>query len=281
MSSELSNVGESMYFVGSLVSPEAITASLQALLPTRHHAIPRHRFTVMDTFDVRVRRAGAHLTGNGVNGNSTLAWEANGCSRLKIRLKQPVSFAWDLPSGPLRQVLKPVIGVRRLLPQAEVETSGSRLDVLDDSGKTIARLRIESGRARLPTPRAAWQHLPTLITLTGLRGYDDCRERLARVVESRPGVRSCEEDLHGMALLRIGARGSQDDSAQGVDLSPTVRADVGARQIHQALLRVLVANEPGLRANLDTEFLHDFRVAVRRTRSLLRQIKHVFRAETV
>ena len=36
-----------------------------------------------------------------------------------------------------------------------------------------------------------------------------------------------------------------------------------------------MANEPGVRANLDTEFLHDFRVAIRRTRSLLRQIRHV------
>ena len=66
-----------------------------------------------------------------------------------------------------------------------------------------------------------------------------------------------------------------------MDLAPTVRADVGARQIHLALLGILVANEPGLRANLDTEFLHDFRVAVRRTRSLLGQIKHVFPPDVV
>jgi CHAD domain-containing protein len=67
----------------------------------------------------------------------------------------------------------------------------------------------------------------------------------------------------------------------GTDLPPGVLADVGARQIHQALLRILVANEPGLRGNLDTEFLHDFRVAVRRTRSLLGQIKRVFPPEAV
>jgi CHAD domain-containing protein len=36
-----------------------------------------------------------------------------------------------------------------------------------------------------------------------------------------------------------------------------------------------VANEKGVRDRLDTEFLHDFRVAVRRTRSLLGQIRGV------
>jgi CHAD domain-containing protein len=51
---------------------------------------------------------------------------------------------------------------------------------------------------------------------------------------------------------------------------------MGARQIHRALLGAIVAGEPGLRASLDTEFLHDFRVAIRRTRSLLRQVRYVW-----
>ena len=59
-------------------------------------------------------------------------------------------------------------------------------------------------------------------------------------------------------------------------LAPAVRAETAPGEIHLALLGILLANEPGLRANLDTEFLHDFRVAVRRTRALLGQIKQVF-----
>jgi CHAD domain-containing protein len=43
----------------------------------------------------------------------------------------------------------------------------------------------------------------------------------------------------------------------------------------------MVANEPGMRADLDTEFLHDYRVSLRRTRSLLGQIKNVFPADAV
>jgi CHAD domain-containing protein len=66
-----------------------------------------------------------------------------------------------------------------------------------------------------------------------------------------------------------------------VELASTVRADVGARQIHLALLGILAANESGLRSNLDTEFLHDFRTAIRRTRSLLGQIRQVFLPDVV
>ena len=40
-------------------------------------------------------------------------------------------------------------------------------------------------------------------------------------------------------------------------------------------LQVMAANEPGVRDDLDSEFLHDFRVAVRRVRSLLTAAKDV------
>ena len=77
-------------------------------------------------------------------------------------------------------------------------------------------------------------------------------------------------------MLRRSARRSPAIFAAPPRPGPDGPRGVGARQIHLALLGILVANEPGLRANLDTEFLHDFRVAVRRTRSLLGQIRHVF-----
>jgi CHAD domain-containing protein len=264
------------------VSGEAIARSLQALLPTRHHPIAKRRFTVLDTFDGRVRRTGAYLTRDGGNGISTVAWRSHGGGiQLAMRLKEPASFAWDFPDGPLQQRLASVIGPRRLLPQADAEEHGSLLEILDNRGKTVARLRIASGQARQPISTAAWQSLPTLITLTGLRGYDDAYKQLVPVIESRPGLERCPEGLLGVMLGRIGVSMRDDVSLPQLDLAPTVRADIGARQIHLALLDILEANEPGLRANLDTEFLHDFRVAVRRTRSLLGQIRRVFPQDVV
>jgi CHAD domain-containing protein len=273
---------ESVYVVPGELSAEAVTSSLQALLSVRHHRIAQNRFTVLDTFDGRIRRAAACLTSSEALGTTTVAWRTRGGgSCLATRLNQPVSFAWDFPDGPLKQVLAQVIGPRRLLAQADAEECGSLLEILDDRGKTVARLRIASGQVRLPMPHSVWRPLPTMITLIGLRGYEDAYARLAPVIESRPGITSCPDGLLGMMLRQVGAPVRGDLSSLRVDLAPTVRADVGARQIHAALLGILLANEPGLRANLDTEFLHDFRVAVRRTRSLLGQIKRVFRPEIV
>jgi CHAD domain-containing protein len=275
-----STATQSAYVVRGAVSPEAITTSLHALLPARQRPIARHRFTLLDTFDGRVRRAGTRLIRVGVEG-AAAPCELRCGNHLAVRLRQPVNFAWDLPDGPLQQALAPVIGVRRLIEQADAEQYGSLLEVLDGRGKTVARLRIESGRARLPTSASGWQPLPTMITLTGMRGYEDAYRQLVPVIESRPGLESCPDGLDGIVLREIGALEPRDVSSPGIELTRTARAGAGARQIHLALLGIINANEPGLRASLDTEFLHDFRVAIRRTRSLLGQLKQVFPAEAL
>lgn len=63
-------------------------------------------------------------------------------------------------------------------------------------------------------------------------------------------------------------------------LDPQERADTALRQVLKWLLAALRHNEPGLKAATDPECLHDYRVAVRRTRALLGQLKEVFPAAT-
>jgi CHAD domain-containing protein len=273
---------ESAYVVPDDLTTEAITRNLQTLLPARRHSFAAHRFTVLDTFDGRVRRAGACLTRDGEDPDSTVKWQTlAGSDRLAARVTRPVSFAWDLPEGPLKKEVAPVVGPRRLLAQAEAEEQGSVLEMVDDRGKAVARLRIASGQARLPTAHGDWRPWPAMLTLTGLRGYDDEYERLVPVIASRPGIQQCPEGPVAAILRQVGASEPRDLSSPRLALDPQVRADVGARQIHLALLEILAANETGVRGNIDSEFLHDFRVAIRRARSLLGQIRGVFPPDTV
>lgn len=64
-----------------------------------------------------------------------------------------------------------------------------------------------------------------------------------------------------------------------IPLTPDMRSEEAARIILRCLLQVIRINEPHLAQDRDTEFLHDFRVAIRRTRSALRQMKNVFPVE--
>ncbi len=57
---------------------------------------------------------------------------------------------------------------------------------------------------------------------------------------------------------------------------PARRGDEATKAILQRLLDELLANEAGVLQNVDPECLHDFRIAVRRTRSALGQIEGIF-----
>ena len=63
-----------------------------------------------------------------------------------------------------------------------------------------------------------------------------------------------------------------------MQLEPMMPALVAVQKILQQQFEVIQANEAGTLAAIEKECLHDFRVAVRRTRSLLGQMKKVFPA---
>jgi CHAD domain-containing protein len=273
---------ESAYVVPGELSTEAITAALLTLSPARRRSIAKQRFTVLDTVDGRVRQAGACLTRSDVDNASTVKWQTlAGTDRFAIRTTRPVGFAWDLPEGRLKQAVAPIVGPRRLLAQAEAEEQGALLEMLDDRGTAVVRLRIASGQARLPAAHGDWRPWPAMLTLTGVSGYEDEYERLVPLIASRPGIQRCLDGPVAAILRQVGASEPRDLSAPRLSLDPEVRADVGTRQIHRALLEILTANEPGVRGNIDSEFLHDFRVAIRRTRSLIGQVRDVFPADVV
>jgi len=73
----------------------------------------------------------------------------------------------------------------------------------------------------------------------------------------------------------MGKRESRANHDPLPPLSPTLRSDAAVRQILLALLDTMQRNEAGSVANSDSEFLHDFRIAVRRSRVLLGQAKRI------
>jgi CHAD domain-containing protein len=84
-----------------------------------------------------------------------------------------------------------------------------------------------------------------------------------------------KNNLLRLALAETGRTPGDYSSKLNLRLDPEMRADQAAREILLRLLNIMQINEPGVCEGTDTEFLHDFRVAIRRTRSALSQIKAV------
>lgn len=203
----------------------------------------------------------------------------DGTSRGRCRLEAvdgPLRLS-SLQAPELGGRLRKLVGERALLAVIRVSLQAWSIDVLDELQKTVVRVELQGVKART-SPRGPSAELGTLIHLQGLRGYEPELFRLGERLLEVPGVVLAGEPLADQALRACGGNPEGLSSRVEVALSPDLRADAAAAAVSRRLLEVIEDNLPGAVEDLDPEFLHDLRVAVRRTRSVQRELKRVFPA---
>lgn len=256
----------------------AVLARLQTVFPARRRGPRSEKSLYLDTFDRRIQQAGETLQSTVRGEEFELLWQGNGAS-LRSRCRELPAFARELPEGPLHDGLGERIEARRLLPLVEIERQVSELELLDGESKTIARVRAIERCARRPGSDAPGRRLGPLFVAQPVRGYAQPFRRLAALLEEQPELLpheegELEEALEALGLPRLVQR-------VAVEVSPTMAAGEALRAVLRAELETMLAQEDGLRRDLDLEFLHDWRVAVRRTRCGLRQMRRVLPAAAV
>lgn len=237
------------------------------------------RRTFYDSFDWRLFTSNKVLEAD-VNGRDapTLIWRSLHDDTPPVRIPVPrvVHFARDLPAGEFRNRLTHILEMRELIPQARIRSRIHTLRLLNKDDKTVARLVVEENS--LPQQRGTRSRkLDRRARVIPVKGYPKPCKEVAKLLEEM-GLAVARDDLLQAALSLLGKKPGDYTSKLNLQLEPAMRADQAARIILHRLLDTLVANEAGVRTGRDTEFLHDFRVSVRRTRSALTQIKGVLPA---
>jgi len=233
--------------------------------------------TLYDTFDWAVHGDGGLLEYDCGAQGCLLRWSRPGdaAAALIQTVPGPPGFAADLPDGPVRERILSVTGIRRLLPIVRVRRQGHLLRVLDDEDKTVVRLLLEAELLEDPATGTS-ASLGTFLRVFPVRGYDREHERCLGQLASLPELAQATDPGYLDALAAIGRRPGDYSSKLDYRLDPDERADAVTKTIMLGLLDTLERNIDGAGRNLDSEFLHDLRVAVRRTRSALSQIRGVF-----
>lgn len=297
------------------------SADIAAALCTRRHARAAAVLTVQrryyDTFDWALYRAGVGLEWRLEQEQGLLVLHplsaAPAAPPMGALLLQPGAGAPGLldsiPEGALRERLAPLLGVRRLLPMAALASRVERLRLSNQDDETVAWVAIETHRLIAPEAKpgdaepeptlvaspvaspvgspaadsaAAARHPPRArLQIWAVGGHAAERDALARLIEEELGLNRAEQPLLLDALAAAGCEPGGYLTKPNHRLRPDQPTDQAVRAILQRLLRTLEANVAGARANLDPEFLHDLRVATRRTRSALTQLRGVFPAAVV
>ena len=233
--------------------------------------------TFLDTPDGRLDAAGIVLELRHPldgSGSASLVWTEAGrtVATHALSLPEPPRFAQDLPPWPAAGRLAELMEMRALVPGPTVTSRLTTLAALDREEKTTARVVVDVSTLRNGT------ELPVVLELHELRGYGREADRLEKRLH---GALTLEPFTGSVAAAARTAAGAPPflQSKLRLSLHPTAPAAEAWRTVLRALTDIMTANFAGTIADTDSEYLHDFRVAVRRTRSVLQEGRKVLPPE--
>ena len=264
------------------VGASRAVGALAATGAEAHRAVTVHA-VVLDTVDRLLRARAMRVIERSVSGGGIeLELAEVGSPTVRVTLDAPVRFAVDLPPGPLRSRLRQAVGERALLPVVSVRGLCTQFEKYNSEGKTVARAsvwqQVEAGDHR----GIALAEFPVeLVEVVGATGHVGPAARMRRALDDLGWARA-EGDLLDQveaAALAAGDTMAAGAVRLGARLKRRLPALEGVAIVCTDLLDTFDASRQGAIDDIDPEFLHDLRVAVRRTRSVLGESRDVLAAD--
>ncbi len=224
--------------------------------------------TYFDTFDWRLYKNGLHLQ------HVTNQWRLQRSDSSETIESadgpnpDPCVFSWDFPVGLLRSRIESATDVRGLLPLATLNSTITSIRILNRDEKTVGLLFSVYQQTNDK------QNIQHRIKVQGIRGYDKQKQTICNLLHSQCKLKPVSlNQSFAKALRSTGKTPGDYTSKFSIQLEPGLTVRQAAVEIYSRLLATMLRNEEGILNDIDSEFLHDFRVAIRRTRAGLSQIK--------
>jgi len=266
---------QQIFRIPDIYTEQQLLNELTTKQALKSEPIISHKLTLYDTFDWRLYNKSLVLYQ--IKNQLYLRQLDSDEVITHLEIDQPPTFIWDLPDSPLKKWLKPLIKMRALMALTTLYSHVSPYRILNKDEKTVVRLTYQrySSSAQGDTPPLAQQLL-----LSPVRGYDKQAQLVRKRFAKQGFEMELQPDIYFKALDAAGKQPGDYSAKLNLALEPDMPSAEATRLIMRFLVGVMHANVDYISQDIDTEFLHDFRVAVRRTRSALSQIKLVFPAET-
>ncbi len=173
-------------------------------------------------------------------------------------------FVGQCAEGRIKKLLVSSLAMRAIIPLCHLPLTVYRLNILNKDQKIVLRLQLD-----------AYDDLNHYVRVLPLKGYDKAAEKMLSVLQAQWHFKPAKSTALDDALKSMNQAPQSYSSKFQLKLTPDTPANEACLHIYLYLLKVINKNESGVIEDIDTEFLHDFRVAVRRTRAGLNQLKNV------
>jgi CHAD domain-containing protein len=235
--------------------------------------------TLLDTFDGSLNRAGMRLQVNESAGRE-LELSGEGAAPAHLAVDAVPRSPADLPPGPFRSRIAALTDVRALMPQLQVNATRTTGVWRDAAEKVVAIAELHQGvhvidRADIDQPETDWPE--ATIEIHAVPGYSKQTRRTIQTLREI-GLVECDTDTLTQCAEEAGIDLAGFATNATVPLDPGVAAIDGFRMVLANLATAISANWQGTIDQIDPEFLHDLRIAVRRTRTVLAEAQAVLPA---
>ena len=236
------------------------------------YEIKKTKRTIYDTFDWRLFKANLLLENE--NNEYSLYSFVNEeiIDSPYSNLKHGLKFWWDFSESSLRSILKSYLSFRALIPYFISENKIESYRILNEDDKTVVFLQFEN----VIINKGELQKSFNLIKVKSVKGYKTELFNVLSVIKEFKCDQLSLKAIYNKFHCSIGNTPGSYTSKFNLKLNPKQNTLEASQKIFKYLLNIMKQNEQGILNDIDTEFLHDFRVSIRRTRSALSQIKGIF-----
>lgn len=226
-----------------------------------HHKEDEKPAFLLDTFDGELYKKGFLLL---ESGEQLLLLNHSTGQLLQQQGSLLKRFLPSLSRGVVRNALASFSPIRAFLSLAPVNCQLETYALLDDETKTVARLQtltISSAKQRVQ-----------LLSIKGIRGYTKAYSKLTTALSTLGCHSAAQENIFEQLAIDQPNYIAKPE----IILDPNAPIKKSTTQIISTFIEIARHNEAGIMEDHDTEFLHDYRVSLRKVRSVISLFKGVY-----
>ncbi|WP_075187603.1 CHAD domain-containing protein [Teredinibacter haidensis] len=266
----MTNLTAVHYKLGSADQISALEVLFSSIYTATFFACESRELRFLDDYDWHLWHSGALLYKTSAH-SYNLALPDISIEEV-IKGKAP-RFYWEFPDGEMQSELQKNIKLRALTPIASLKIAEQQLSLLNRDHKTVLRAKL----TLLYTPDS---DTPShgVISLQPMRGYDKAFQRASLLLQNAEYALTETSSL--ISLLKAqGVKPKPVVSGQ-FGISPTMPSEQAVREMSHTMFTRARTHEQGVLEDIDTEFLHQYRVSLRKARSLINLMKKCLPAES-
>ncbi|MCU7800839.1 MAG: CHAD domain-containing protein [gamma proteobacterium symbiont of Lucinoma myriamae] len=274
-----SKISDTRYLLPDNMTKKHFLETLKSCFVVKQIASSSEKFSILESFDWGLYKK--NLLAIRHEDQAISLWNKDNLfdieSAQKIdNINANSRFWWDFPDCQAKEILKPILDLRSLSPIYKGVLKIEQFNLQNEAGKILVFCQLMS----IYKPEQPRTPIMRQISMTPVTGYAKENGQAIELIRDLGGFKASLPPLDSL-LGAIGVSPQPYTVKPQIELLSTMPARSAVSSIIAIMIEKQRLTEPGIIKDIDTEFLHHYRVAIRMVRAAIAQLKDVFPQQEV